>query len=50
MTDKIQLLTGEQIKAARGLARMEQAQLAAQAGLSAQTVKRLEKIVDYIIA
>lgn len=38
------MLTGEQIRAARGLARMEQAQLAAAAGVSVQTVKRLEAV------
>jgi len=36
------MLTGEQIRAARGLARLEQTQLAESAGISLQTVKRLE--------
>ena len=37
------MLTGEQIRAARGLARMEQSELAAAADVSLETVKRLEK-------
>ena len=44
------MLTGEQIRAARGLARMEQAELAQRAELSAQTVKRLERTVGPIAA
>lgn len=38
------MITGEQIKAARALARMTQAQLADIAGISVETVKRLEAI------
>ena len=44
------MLTGEQIRGARGLARMEQAELAERAGLSAQTVKRLEKTAGPVAA
>lgn len=36
------MLTGAQIKAARALARMDQAELASAAGISVPTVKRLE--------
>ena len=36
------MLTGEQIRAARALVRMEQAALAASSGVSLPTVKRLE--------
>ena len=36
------MLTGEQVRAARALARMDQAQLAAEAAVSIETVKRLE--------
>ena len=36
------ILTGEQIRAARALSRLEQAELARMAGLSLQTIKRLE--------
>jgi predicted transcriptional regulator len=36
--------TGEQIRAARALLRMEQAALAAAAGVSLESVKRLEKM------
>ena len=38
------VITGEQIRAARALARLEQAQLAKAAGVSLETVKRLEGI------
>ena len=38
------MLTGEQIRAARALARLEQAELAREAGVSLETVKRLEKV------
>lgn len=38
------MLTGEQIKAARALVRIEQKQLAEMAGISFDTVKRLEMI------
>ena len=38
-----EILTGEQIRAARALSRIEQAELARAAGLSLQTIKRLER-------
>jgi transcriptional regulator with XRE-family HTH domain len=38
------MLTGEQIRAARAFARIEQAELARRAGLSLETIKRLERI------
>ena len=38
------MLYGEQIKAARALARMEQSALAEASGISAPTVKRLEQM------
>jgi transcriptional regulator with XRE-family HTH domain len=44
------MLTGEQIRAARALARMEQAQLASAAELSLPTIKRLEKTKGAISA
>jgi transcriptional regulator with XRE-family HTH domain len=44
------MLTGEQIRAARALARMEQTELAAAAEVSVETVKRLERIVGPISA
>lgn len=44
------MLTGEQIRAARALARMEQLELAQRADLSIATVKRLEGIVGPISA
>jgi transcriptional regulator with XRE-family HTH domain len=44
------MLTGEQIRAARALARIEQAQLAELAGLSLPTIKRLERMVGLINA
>ena len=37
------MLTSEQIRAARGLARLEQSQLAESARISLDTIKRLEK-------
>lgn len=37
------MISGEQIKAARALARLDQAELAKRAGLSAPTIKRLEQ-------
>lgn len=40
----VNMLTGEQIRAARGLARLEQSDLASAAGISLETVKRLEKM------
>ena len=42
------MLTGEQIRAARGLARLDQAQLAQLSELSLPTIKRLEKAVGPI--
>ena len=36
------MLTSEQVRAARALLRMEQAELAAQSGISLPTIKRLE--------
>lgn len=44
MTFDILLLTGEQIRAARALARIEQTDLARRASLSLETIKRLERI------
>lgn len=44
------MLTGEQIKAARALTRVDQAALAAASGLSLPTIKRLEKTVGPISA
>ena len=44
------MLTGEQIRAARALCRMEQAALAAAAGVSLPTVKRLEAMQGPISA
>ena len=38
------MITGEQIRAARGLARFDQATLAERAGVSLETVKRLERL------
>lgn len=37
------MLTGEQIRAARALLRIEQAELAERSGISLPTIKRLEK-------
>ena len=37
------MLTGEQIRAARAILRMDQITLAQEAGISVETVKRLEK-------
>lgn len=44
MTFNILLLTGEQIRAARALSRIEQTDLARRATLSLETIKRLERI------
>ncbi len=44
------MLTGAQIRAARALVRMEQAELAERAEVSAQTVKRLERMDGAISA
>lgn len=44
MTFNILTLTGEQIRAARALSRIEQTELARLSGLSLETIKRLERI------
>lgn len=44
MTFNILSLTGEQIRAARALSRIEQTELARLSGLSLETIKRLERI------
>lgn len=44
MSFNILTLTGEQIRAARALSRIEQAELARLSGLSLETIKRLERI------
>jgi len=44
MPNRSLLITGEQIRAARALARIEQSELAALSGLSLETIKRLERI------
>jgi transcriptional regulator with XRE-family HTH domain len=44
------MLTGEQIRAARALTRMEQSQLASASGVSLPTIKRLEKMAGPISA
>lgn len=41
--EEVGLLTGEQIRAARALLRIEQRELAEAAGVSLETIKRLEK-------
>lgn len=38
------MLTAEQLRAARAIVRMEQAELAVAAGLSVETIKRLERL------
>jgi transcriptional regulator with XRE-family HTH domain len=38
------MITGEQIRAARGLTRLDQAELAERAGISLETIKRLERL------
>ena len=43
-------MTSEQIRAARALLRWEQKQLAAAAGISVETVKRLEKTPGMVSA
>ena len=43
------MLTGEQIRAARALLRLDQAELAHQSGTSLPTIKRLEKM-DGVVA
>lgn len=44
------MLTGEQIKAARALVRLEQAELATRADVSLDTIKRLEQMRGPITA
>lgn len=44
------MLTGEQIRAARALARLEQSELARSAQISVETVKRLERTAGPISA
>ncbi len=44
MSFRTVLLTGEQIRAGRAFLRLEQTQLAGAAGLSLETVKRLERM------
>lgn len=44
------MLTGEQIRAARALLRMEQSQLAGASGVSLPTIKRLEAQIGPISA
>ena len=44
------ILTGEQLRAARAMTRIEQADLAARAGVSVETVKRLERTVGRVTA
>lgn len=43
MLTKPMLLSGEQVRAARAIARIEQAELARRCGLSVETIKRLER-------
>ncbi len=42
----MQLISGAQVRAARALLRMEQVQLAAAAGISANTVRKIEAADD----
>jgi transcriptional regulator with XRE-family HTH domain len=44
------LLTSEQIRAARAMLRLEQRELAEAAGVSVETVKRLEKMTGEVSA
>lgn len=44
------VVTGEQLRGARAMARIEQAELARQAGVSVDTIKRLERTVGPISA
>ena len=44
------MITGEQIRAARALLRLDQAELAEKAGISLETVKRLERLRGPITA
>lgn len=45
-----EVVTGEQLRGARAMARIEQAELARQAGVSVDTIKRLERTVGPISA
>lgn len=44
------IVTGEQLRGARAMARIEQAELAQKAGVSVDTIKRLERTVGQISA
>jgi transcriptional regulator with XRE-family HTH domain len=44
------IITGEQFRAARAMARIEQADLARQANVSVETIKRLERTVGPVSA
>ncbi len=44
------VITGEQLRGARAMARIEQGDLAARAGVSVETVKRLERTVGPVSA
>jgi predicted transcriptional regulator len=44
------VVTGEQLRGARAMARIEQADLASRAGVSVDTIKRLERTVGPISA
>ncbi len=44
------ILTGEQLRAARAMVRLEQSDLASRAGISVETVKRLERTVGPVTA
>ncbi len=44
------VVTGEQLKAARAMTRLEQADLAEKAGVSVDTIKRLERTVGPVSA
>ncbi len=44
------VLTGEQLRGARAMARLEQGDLATRAGVSVDTIKRLERIAGPVSA
>jgi transcriptional regulator with XRE-family HTH domain len=44
------ILTGEQLRAARAMVRLEQSDLAAKAGVSVETIKRLERTIGPVSA
>lgn len=50
MSNAAFMLTGEQIRAARALARVEQTELARSSGLSLETIKRLERLRGPVVA